>query len=196
MESEPSFTKSIKSILVRASLFAACRQLGIVKTFNEFEFDLPRSQKVLFHKNFKLIDSVLKKDALTNTVSPLEEKSTTVFPAAFTISDFIITEIKTLGLGKAIEERAIAISKVEDVKDAFSGKRANVVAAVIISFAAECEEHYLGSVPYAEAANVSEMTIKTAQKDLLKVVEEMATKGPLPPPFRAKWNFPNYKLNK
>src|SRR5436190_126556 len=42
IESEPSFTKPTKSTLVRASLFAACRQLGIVKTFNEFELDLPR----------------------------------------------------------------------------------------------------------------------------------------------------------
>src|SRR5208282_1661534 len=149
-----------------------------------------------FHIIFKLVDSILKKDALTSPVQPVDTRVslTNAFPSSFSIKDFISSQVKTMGLSDAIRDRAISISKCNEIENVFAGKRANVAAAVILSFAAECEEHYLGSAPYSEAANVGVSTIVSAQKALLEVVEEMSRRGALPPPMRARWNYPNYQL--
>ena len=202
VEVEPSFIKqyhksklSFALIIIRAALFAACRQLGIAKTFKQIELGLPQDRKAHFHKVFKLIDSILKKDALTSPVTDVDscDSPTNAFPSSFSIDDFISSQVKAMGLNHAIRDRAISISKCDEIVNIFSGKRANIAAAVILSYAAECEEHYLGSAPYAEAANVGTSTIASSQKMLLRVIEDMTTRGALPPPFRARWNYPNYQ---
>lgn len=202
LEAEPRFikqypksNKNFLSITLRAALFAACRQLGIPKTFKQIELDLPQHRKPYFHKIFKFIDSTLKRDALTSPVQEVDsgDSPTNAFPSSFSIRDFILSQVKTMGLSDAIRDRAISISECDKIENVFSGKRANVAAAVILSFAAECEERYLGSAPYAEAANVGTSTIALSQKVLLKAVKDMSTRGELPPPFRARWNYPNYK---
>ena len=71
------YRKSFKitsSLVARAALLGACRQLGVPKTFKEIEIDLPQDRKSSFHKLFKLIDSILKKDALTNPITEIEVK--------------------------------------------------------------------------------------------------------------------------
>src|SRR5947207_7839165 len=203
VEREPCFTKQYhksnknsSSVIVRAALFAACRQLSIPKTFKEIEIDLPNDRKPHFHKIFKLIDSILKKDALTSPIADVDScnSPTNAFPSSFSIEDFISSQAKTMGLNDTIRDRAIEISKYDEIRNNFAGKRANVDAAVILSFAAECEEQYFGSASYGEAANVGASTVVSSQKGLLKVVEEMSTRGPLPPPFRARWNYRNYRV--
>ena len=200
VEVEPCFlkqynksNKNSSSIIVRAALFEACRQLGIPKTFKQIEVDLPRDRKPHFHKIFKTIDSILKKDALTGPVKDADSSvsPTNAFPSSFSTEDFISSQVKTMGLNDAIRDRAISISKCVEIENFFGGKRANIAAAVILSFAAECEEHYLGSAPYAEAANVGTSTIALSQKGLLRVVAEMSIKGSLPPAMRARWNYRN-----
>jgi transcription initiation factor TFIIIB Brf1 subunit/transcription initiation factor TFIIB len=201
LEAEPHFikqypksAKNFSSITLRAALFAACRQLGIPKTFKQIELDLPQHRKPYFHKIFKFIDSILKKDALTSPVQDVDSDSpTNAFPSSFSTRDFILSQVKTMGLSDAVRDRAISISECDKIENVFSGKRANIAAAVILSFAAECEERYLGSAPYAEAANVGTSTIASSQKALLRAVKDMSTRGELPPPFRARWNYPNYK---
>jgi len=68
-----------------------------------------------------------------------------------------------------------------------------VTAAVALSYAGECEEYFWGSAPYAEAAKSSVITVSNAQKALLRAVEEMAIKGPLPEAFRSSWNYSGYQ---
>jgi hypothetical protein len=173
----------ITSLLVaRAALFAACRQVRYPKLFKEIEIDLPQNRKSSFHKVFKLIDSILKKDALTN---PITEIKSNAFPLLFSIKDFISSQAKTIGLSDAIRDRAMVIAENSDVQNVFSGRRANIGAAVVLSFAAGCEKYFLDSVRYAQAANISTMTFTFSQKAFLKFVENMSNRnGELPPPFR------------
>lgn len=201
MESEPWFAKISKpnpSILLRAALFLTCRQLGIPKTFSEFERDLKGSQKIQFHKQFKLLDATLKKDVFSNPIEgdtvSCPASPATSFPTSFSVVDFIHSESKTLKLSDAIRDRALEISKSPEIERLFMGKRPSLGAAVILSFAAECEEQYLGTKPFAEAANMSIITLSASQKAMLRVVEEMSTHGPLPPPFRARWNYLKYGI--
>ena len=187
IETEPKFNKHNK-LIVRAALFAACRQLGIPKTFVEFEFDLPNNRKVAFHKEFKLIQSILKQDIFTSAA-----KSSTIpnnvdcipsfssLSASCSVIDFICSESRTLGLPESVRERAIAISKYEIVENLFVGKRPSLVAAVILSFAAECEELYRDNARYAEAANVSTITFSSAKRKLSQLVTEMSLNELLPP---------------
>jgi hypothetical protein len=175
----------ITSLLVaRAALFGACRQLGIPKTFKEIEIDLPQDRKPSFHKLFKLIDSILKKDALTN---PSTEIGVNAFPLLFSVSDFVSSQAKTLGLSDAIRGRAIAISENRDVKNLFSGRQANIGAAVVLAFASACEKYYVDRVRYAQVGNVSVQTFISSLKTFVKFVWDMSKREELPLPFR--WNY-------
>lgn len=211
---ESHLNKTHRPVIARASLFAACRQLGIARTFNEFDSGLDQQKKSWWHKAFKNIEVLLKKEALAkspstkvgslnNGLSQTETTSTSShavppassFPSSFSVQDFINSESKILGLTPAILSRALQISQHPSIDILFSGKRPGAIAAVILSFAAECEEFYIGTAPYAEAANVSVQNVAAGQKQLLKSVKEMAGKaGELPRAFRAKWNTPGYML--
>ena len=87
----------------------------------------------------------------------------------------------------------MAVAQHRVVQDLFAGRRPSITAAVALSFAAECEECFLGSAPYAEVAKSGVPTMSNAQKALLKAVEEMAMKGPLPEAFRSRWNYRGYQ---
>jgi transcription initiation factor TFIIIB Brf1 subunit/transcription initiation factor TFIIB len=205
LETEQLLPKALKPYLtaiIRAALLAACRQLGIPKTFNELEGDLDARLKSTFHKQFKTIDWMLKRMVLTPPVKTSSDGSrqssaspspASSFPASFTIIDFIHSEAKAMNLSDIIRDRAIAIAQYPEIDQLFHGRRPSSTAAIILSFAAECEEYYIGTEPYAEVANVSANNILTGQRRMLKVVEDMAAKGPLPKPFRARWNFLNYR---
>ena len=181
--------KTTSLLVARAALLGACRQLGVPRTFKEIEIDLPQNRKSSFHKLFKLMDSILKKDALTN---PITEIGSNAFPLLFSVRDFVSSQAKTMELSDAIRDRAIAISENRYVKNLFSGKQANVGAAVVLSFAAAYEKYYLDPVHYAQVANVSVQTLLSSLKVFLKFVEDMSKRGELPLPFRAAWNYPNY----
>lgn len=210
---ESKMSKSQLTVISRAALFAACRQVGIAKTFKEFDSDLDWNKKALWHKTFKAIDALLKKDAqamdsmtrdpanrnMSMRLDNATDETTcqaippaSSIPTSVRVTDFISSESKSLSLSSNIRSRAVAISQHPAIDSLFSGKRPSATAAVILSFAAECEEHYLGSAPYAQAANVSTMTIVSGQKMLLRCVEEMAGRGQLPKPFRARWNTLRY----
>ena len=92
-----------------------------------------------------------------------------------------------------MRDRALAVAQHRVVQDLFAGRRPSMTAAVVLSFAAECEECFWGSAPYAEVAKTSVLTVSNAQKALLKAVEDMATAGPLPEAFRSRWNYPGYQ---
>jgi transcription initiation factor TFIIIB Brf1 subunit/transcription initiation factor TFIIB len=175
-------------MLARAALLAASRQLGTPKTFAEMERDLPKATRSKFHKHFKLVDSILKKDVL---MSPTKEPGDTYFYVD--VDSFISSVGKALELDEAVRERAIAIANTAEVKDLFTGKRPNAIAAVVLSFAAECEGVYKGSEPYAKASGMSDATIQSSQRMLFRLAEEMVKRGTLPPPFRAPWNTPGYR---
>jgi transcription initiation factor TFIIIB Brf1 subunit/transcription initiation factor TFIIB len=188
--------------VLRACLFVACRQLGIVKTFNEFETDLPTQlRRKDFHKQFKHISLILKKfkiefppntpNSPTNPslLTPPLMSPTTSFQLSFTIVDFINHEAKAMGLSDAIRDRAVEICQHPNVENLFLGKRPSSWAAIVLSFAAECEECYLGTAPYAEAANVSLSTLTHGQKAMWQVVKDLGKTGTLPPAFRAQWNY-------
>ena len=176
------------NMLARAALLAASRQLGQPKTFVEMERDLPKATRSKFHKHFKHVDSILKADVL---MSPTKEDGDSYFHV--TVESFISTVANALKLDQAVQQRAVAIARTAEVKDLFGGKRPNAIAAVILSFAAECEEVYKGSEPYAKASGLSDATIQSSQRMLLRMVEDMLKRGPLPPPFRAPWNTPGYR---
>ena len=203
VEKEPRFLKQCRNpnknsfIIVRVALFEACRQLRIPKTFKQFELDLPRDSKLYFHKIFKIIDSILKNNASTNPVKDTDSSVsiTNTFPSSFSTGDFISSQVKTMGLSDAIRDRAIAISKCVEIENFFVGRIAHIAAAVILSFAAEREGHYLGNALYAKAADVSTSTIASSQKELLGLVEEMSIKGVLPPPMRVRRNYWNIVMN-
>ena len=57
-----SKTKLLPTMLGRSALLAASRHLEIPKTFAEMERDLPKSSRSKFHKQFKVVDRVLRKD--------------------------------------------------------------------------------------------------------------------------------------
>ena len=67
------------------------------------------------------------------------------------------------------------------VENLFVGKRPSLVAAVILSFAAECEELYRDNVRYAEAANLSTITFSFSKQKLSHVVTERSLNELLPP---------------
>ena len=204
------FSKYSKRALTRASLFAACRQLGIARTFNEFDAGLNPLEKTRWHKSFKAILNLLKAEVLSNgqatknTIATHGSKSDDLggqlvsrssgFPASFSVQDFIHSQCKSLGLSHSIRDRAIIISHAHEVRHLFGDRRPSSVAAVILSFAAECEESYVGVEPYAAAANVSLQTIASGQRKLLECVTDMHRRGPLPKEFKAAWNTPGYKL--
>jgi transcription initiation factor TFIIIB Brf1 subunit/transcription initiation factor TFIIB len=175
-------------MLARAALLAASRQLGMPKTFAEMERDLPKATRSKFHKHFKLVDSILKKDVL---MSPTKEPGDMYFH--IDVDSFISSVGKVLEVDEAVQLRAMAIAKNQEVKDLFEGKRPNAVAAVVLSFAAECEGVFKGTEPYAKASGLSDFTIQNSQRMLLRTVEDMAKRGPLPSPFRAPWNTPGYQ---
>lgn len=203
---ETKISRPQLAAIARASLFAACRQVGIAKTFNEFDSDLDYNKKALWHKTFKSIDALLKMDAQrknalikdtngntsTGTNYQFSSPASTI-PAPVRVTDFINSEAKFLSLSSKIHSRALAISGHPVIDSLFSGKRPSITAAVILSFAAECEEYYIGSAPYAEAAKASMQSVAAGQKLLLRCVEEMARRGQLPLPFRARWNTPGYR---
>jgi transcription initiation factor TFIIIB Brf1 subunit/transcription initiation factor TFIIB len=159
----PKLLKPYLTAVIRAALLAACRQLGIPKTFNELEGDLDPRLKTAFHKQFKTIDLMLKRMILTSAVKTSSDGSrqssaspspTSSFPASFTIIDFIHSEAKAMNLSDIIRDRAISIAKHAEIDELFHGRRPSSTAAIILSFAAECEEYYIGTEPYAEASNV------------------------------------------
>jgi transcription initiation factor TFIIIB Brf1 subunit/transcription initiation factor TFIIB len=195
METETSYQKQVKTwnsspIVVRAALFLACRQIGIPKTFNEFQVNLEHKTKSQFHKQFKLLDSALKKDALNSPTSTTNPN----FPSSFSAVDFIHSEWKALGLTDSILNRALEILKYADSEDLFPGRRPSAVAAIILSFAARLEHCYLGGRKYAEAGSVSQTSIVNGQKVLLQAVEGMSKKGQLPPYFRlTNYNIPSHQ---
>jgi transcription initiation factor TFIIIB Brf1 subunit/transcription initiation factor TFIIB len=125
--------------------------------------------------------------------NPVKEIESNAFPL-FLLSDFVSSEAKTMGLSDTIRDRAMAISENHDIKNLFSGRQANVGAAVILAFAASRENYDLSSGHYARIANISRMTFVSSLKEFLKFVEDMSKRGELPLPFRAAWNYPNYIL--
>jgi transcription initiation factor TFIIIB Brf1 subunit/transcription initiation factor TFIIB len=167
--------------VLRACLFAACRQLGIVKTFKEFEADLLTQPTRDFRKQFKHISTILKTfiiEGPPNTpntptnpslLTPPMMSPTTTFPQSFTIVDFITHESQTMGLSDAIRDRAVEISQHPDVENLFLGRRPSSWAAIVLSFAAQCENFHLATAPYAEAANVNLNTLIHGQKAMLQV---------------------------
>jgi transcription initiation factor TFIIIB Brf1 subunit/transcription initiation factor TFIIB len=195
--------------VLRACLFAACRQLGIVKTFKEFEADLLTQTTKDFRKQFKHISTILKTfiiEGPPNTpntptnpslLTPPMMSPTTTFPQSFTIVDFINHESQTMGLSDAIRDRAVEISQHPDVENLFLGRRPSSWAAIVLSFAAQCENCHLATAPYAEAANVNLNTLIHGQKAMLQVAKDLAETGTLPPAFRAQCNYiPNEKGEK
>ena len=184
-------SKQTASMLIRAALFLACRQIGLAKTFSEFQADLDRSATSQFHKQFRIIDIFNKQCPTPVTTAP--EESSSSFPS-LSVADFVRSEAASLGVDDRVRDRALAIAQNEIVQDLFAGRRPSLIAAVALSFAAECEEIFCGVAPYAEAAKSSAQTVSNAQKTLLKAVEEMARGGSLPQAFRARWNFPGYRL--
>ena len=86
-----SKTKLLPTMLERSALLAASRDLGIPKTFAEMERDLPKSSRSQFHKQFKVVDRILRKDVRT---SPTIDKRSSLG--------------KGLGLGDAIQEHNVA----------------------------------------------------------------------------------------
>ncbi len=203
---ESKISRPQLAVIARAALFAACRQVGIARTFNEFDSNLDNNKKVLWHKTFKAIDGLLKmdaqkKDALTKDTNKNASTGTnnqsaspaSTIPISFRVTDFINSESKSLSLSPKIRSRALAISEHPVIESLFSGKRPSATAAIILSFAAECEDYYIGSAPYAEAAKVSTQAVVAGQKRLLRCVEEMAGRGQLPRPFRARWNTRGYR---
>jgi hypothetical protein len=174
--------KITSSLVTRAAILEACRQLGVPKTFKEIEINLTQDQKVHFHKIFRLIDSILKKDAMTNLVS---ENESHAFPALFSVRDFIFSQAKTLSLNDVIRDRALLILENRDVQNLFSGKRANVGAAVVLAFAAACEKYNLDKVHYARVANISLGTFVSSQKGFFNLLQDMLERGELPLPFRS-----------
>jgi hypothetical protein len=183
-------TKWTVSLFIRAALFLACRQIGHPKTFSEFDSDLDRTAKTQFHRQFKTLDSFIKQ--CPTPMTPTTEDPVTPFPS-FSVADFIRSEAATLSVDDRVRDRALAVAQHRIVQDLFAGRRPSMTAAVILSFAAECEECFWGTDPYAEVAKTSVQTVSNAQKTLLKAVEEMATEGPLPEAFRSRWNYPGYQ---
>lgn len=181
---QQKFNKPVVSMFIRAALFLACRQLGHGKTFAEFEFDLDKSSKSQFHRQFKTIDIFNKQYPTPATLTT--EDPTTSF-SSFSVPDFIQSEAAILRVDNRVRDRALAIAQHRVVQDLFSGKRPSATAAVVLSFAAECEEYFWGVTPYAEAAKLSVRTISNGQKALLKVVEEMVANGSLPDAFCSRW---------
>jgi transcription initiation factor TFIIIB Brf1 subunit/transcription initiation factor TFIIB len=176
------------NMLARAALLVASRQVGTPKTFVEMERDLPKALRSKFHKHFKLVDSILKKDVM---MSPTKEGGDIYFHVD--VDSFISSVGKALELDQAVLVRAIAIANTAEVKDLFAGKRPNAIAAVVMSFAAECEGVFKGSEPYAKASGLSEVTIQSSQRMLLRLTEDLVKRGALPPPLRAPWNTPGYR---
>lgn len=188
-------------LFLRAALFIACRQLGVVKTFKEFEVDLQGKQKSWFHKQFRTIESVLKKDVFTLPQSPTSQapsdetiSPTQFFPTSFTIIDFIESISKALYLNDIIRDRALGILKVPEIADLIVGKRPGPWAASVTSFAAEAEEYYIGTEPYAKASGTSFPSVANAQKLLMREVEALSKTGPLPKPLQARWNTKDYQI--
>jgi len=176
-------TKLLPTMLARSALLEASRHLGIPKTFAEMERDLPKSSRSKFHKQFKIVDGILRKNVLTSATTDQYN----YFPL-ISVELFISFVGNSLGLSDAVRERAVAIANTAEVKDLFAGKRPNVIAAVVLSFAAECENVFKSGGLYAKAASVSDNTILNNRRALLRLVEDMAERGPLPPSFRAPWN--------
>ena len=111
----------------------------------------------------------------------------------FSVRDFVLSQATTMGLSDTIRDRAIAISENREVKNLFSGKRANVGAAVVLAFAAAREKYYLDAAHYVRVANVSMATFVSSKKAFLKFVRDMSKRGELPGPFRGVWYYPNYR---
>lgn len=203
--SPPTLKPNLKAhspLAIRAALFTACRQLGRPKTFNEFEEDLDVKEKSQFRKHFRAIETALKTIALKSHVNGSSDGSgqstgspspTLLFPQVCTVVDFIHCEAASMNLSDIIRNRAIGIAQTSEIDHLFHGRRPSSTAAIILSFAAECEECYVGSAIYAEAANVGVNTILSGQKMMLKLVEDMAAKGPLPKLFCARWSFRDFR---
>lgn len=164
-------------LVTRAAILGACRQLGVPKTFRELEIDLTQDEKLSFHRVFKLIDSILKKYALSSRIS---EKESHVIPSLFSVRDFVVSQAKTLGLSDKILNRALLISENRDVQNLFSGKQPNAAAAVVLEFSAACEKYYLAVVDYARVANVSVSTLALSRKAFCKFLQDMYKRGKLP----------------
>lgn len=186
VESQKYDKRGFASYSARVALFAACRQLSIPKTFNEFEIGLDKYQKSHFHKHFIAVNSILKEVAVTSPTNPLlctGGLKGSSFPTIFSVQDFINSEAKAMELSDAIRLRALEISKHPQIDNLFSGKRPTSIAAIILSYAAECESVYIGAKPYADAANITLQTVLQGQKLLSKFLKTWIAKKSLPPDF-------------
>ena len=74
-----------------------------------------------------------------------------------------------MGLSDAIRDRAMAISENRDIKNLFSGRQANVGAAVVLAFAAGCEKYYLNAVNYAQVGECLQNDICIIAKSIFKI---------------------------